>query len=367
MPLNTNDDVEGLLFILSTSKLMLLLDKKGLNHKIDDINQAKRKVLYDIGLKISPNKPIDSTTNILDILNTPSVTQLNANIASFNETELNSLSTLLDTQTYRDDLKNIGIQLDSDPTLADTINPYAVPFGAAASKATSVLNQINSGNYYELVKSTNILTFMDNAGKWTNTNIDNFIKNLPSKEIDDVIDNIPILSTLMPNFSSFTSTLNSTNLTSMLTPSNTFCNPCLVNFLNLSGLKTDIMTFLNSNVTNANTWLNGHLEKLSLGVEQFQLMADSIFGDIQSFESLQSDISNLINSLLANLIPTNSDKCSPVLFLISMLKAFSLGIATLLLNPLKLQFDGLNLQIKEINEFFNTLQALRNLIPQIDC
>jgi hypothetical protein len=169
----------------------------------------------------------------------------------------------------------------------------------------------------------------------------------------------------MPNFSTYSSSLNETNLNSLLSP-NPSCSPCLTQFLNMTGLKPLIMGFLDTNFNQANSFFNSELGKIQAEIDMYQSRLNVLSLRLNALDNLNNSLLSLLSSL-NDAVFTYSVNCTPVSFLISMLSAMQKGLSETMIAPLKLNLANLNLSIDASQSFLNSMFALKNLMPHIDC
>lgn len=362
MSFNSFLDTKGLVDLVNTINFVGSLFPMGLQHKMIE---EKANSLKAIAEKLNPEgiKIIEG----IDVFLTPANTiQLNNNLTNLNITKLTDFYNLLDTAKIKS-LNDYIKATYSDPAIS-VFSSFLAATITDSTDMENTLNLINSSNFYELVRVSNLLVYFDTLGILDNTNLNKFTQSLTSKDISDINNDLPTLTSSMPNFSSYSTILNTGNLTGLITPSNLSCSPCLVSFLDQSGLKSDIMSFLDSVINTPDNFFNGQLQGLKNSLLQYNAILDIAYGKLDSFNLITSSLDSLLASLSLAVhdIPLMAN-CTPVLFLISMLQAFKTLINNILINPLKNQISNLKFNINSGTELINTSDYLKSLIPHIDC
>lgn len=366
MALDSSDDVNGFSQLISISKAIKLLDSMGYSHKLAPANAAKVDAFRNIAKKMYPEaaNPID---NAITLFSNTNVANLIININNTTLGGLEDFLTLIESPTVLQEIKQIVQPLTKIDEIKENFNEVLAFTTLTTSKLNNVLSLLSSGNYTELLRMGNFMKYLDDLSLVTADGIDKMIAAIPSAEIDKLIADIPILSMVMPNFASYTASLNGPYLVSLLTPENTFCSPCLVQFFGASGLKSDIMSWLNSNITNANSFLNAQLDGLTSSLPQLKLMLGNFNLKLGSLNSLTAGLDGIIDSLLSGITTFLAQDCSPLGFLLGMLKSLKMLIMSMLVFPLEAQINGLKLQIDGIITMISLLDGLKDLIPKIDC
>lgn len=366
MPVNLPNQQGYLFDFIKVSEMVSTLFFMGLERHITSPNQVKAKKLKTVADYTNPDG-IVALNGIVSVLTPINITQFNVNLSQLTDATLDNLLVLLGVPNQKTDFSNHIKSLKAIPSLFTFVD-RALAFGVPSlTNSEALLTQLTAMNLPDLLNPVPLLTFLDTNNAFSPSTLDLFIKSMPSSHLTTIIANLVTLSTSMPNFASFSGTLNNTNLTNSLS-TNPFCTPCLTAFLQTSGLKTDIMSFLNTQIAGTNSLLNLQLDKMAKDLNIYQQVLAKNSAISGAFNGLLGDIDSLTSSLTTSIgnIP-NANQCAPVIGLVAMLAGVKLGVKDLVLKPLDDSINSYNIQIGNILGFTSSLNSLKNLIPRLDC
>jgi len=362
--LNTIDNTQGLLDLINTFNFILIIYNMGYEHKILESNLEKSKIIKNIAIKLNPDN-LPRLGNMTNLLGTIGINQLNTNISLINIIKLNDFNLLLSQENIKSlnsYLKPLGSDLNLSPLLDPSLAANIIDF----SKAIYILNNISETNFNELVSTPNLLILADTLNILDSTSLNNLINSNTTKEIDNTINDLNRLTNDMPNFSNYTAILNPTYLDGLTTPFNVSCSPCLRSFLQLSGLKPSIMSFLD-NLSLPSNSAKKDLDNLNNSINQYQERLTVLETKLNDLKNIDNAFTNQINAIETALTSTGLNNCTPVLDLLNLIKNVQLGLKRMSIDPLQKSINFINQAIENNQNYINSFLALKSIKPHIDC
>lgn len=349
--------VQGLFDLINIFRLVTAIKKQGLGHHFSNIATSTFDLFNDLGVAVSP-KGVDNILTLHLLLTAPNKLIISNLINSIPLDKLILLKVVLTEAN----VKSILDIFEQSTGLADPVLAFNITDN---TNLLFVLNNLTIDNFNTLVSANNFVAFLGNLGVTLST-LTATVKNFLGGGVQSI--SLSELATSMPNYSSYTATLNPTFLATLVNVVNLGCCSHLTNFFGANPtLKNDINAFLTANLPHFDvTGLQATLGQFKNVLSGAQGLMDFYTGQIDSLNGLIASFTPLFTSYLsANGLTPEEATC--VANKLEGLQTLKFVIDTQYLKPAKDTVNMYKVGIDAINEAIGAINSLKIELPDFNC